>query len=140
MGDAIEHDLRHRALAGVGLGSRLVVDRQRQALLGASPVGQGADELQRMRSGAGLKQAGGRVRKGKFRIVRRPWICRATQVRQVVQVIERGAREAGALDLYLYLYETALNPGSLGSGRSRDYRGMGVLLQPRPRSSRASTA
>ena len=40
--------------------------------------------------GTGIRRAGGWW-KGKFQFVRRPWICRATQVRQVVRTIERGS-------------------------------------------------
>ena len=38
MTHAVEHDLGDRALPGVGLGRCLVVDRQRQAVLGAGAV------------------------------------------------------------------------------------------------------
>ena len=64
MSDPIEHDLRDRALPGVGLAGRFVVDRQRQAVLRAGAVGQAAGEGDRARGGAGVEQADGRARKG----------------------------------------------------------------------------
>jgi hypothetical protein len=70
------------------------LNRQSQALLGPGAVGGAAGEADRPRRGTRIEQAGGRARKGWFRLVHRTWICRGSQVRQIIQVIERGAGEA----------------------------------------------